>query len=152
MNSKKIQLFALGFGIGLLFSSSIVMFFGYNTPRQVTPDYIRMEARRLGMIDPKEYFDKSETKPNEEFDEALEESLKEEHLQGESLITITIRKGNTSEDVARLLKASDLIDSEQKFIKKVYEKNAAYSIQTGTYQFKKGITEDEIIHIILKGN
>lgn len=152
MNNKSIRLLLIGVGIGLILSSSLNLIFQSNHQKKRTPEDIRSEARRLGMIDPKEYFDKSVPDQDKTANQA---EPKKDHKQpelSEEEIIITIKKGSTSEDVARLLKEHNLISSQNTFVSRIYARNASYKLQAGTYRFHKTMTMDEMIDTMLVGN
>ena len=152
MNNKSIRLLLIGIGIGLILSSSLNLIFQSNHQKKLTPEDIRSEARRLGMIDPKEYFDKSVPEQNKTVNQPeLKKDDKQPELREEEII-ITIKKGSTSEDVARLLKEYNLIASENTFLSRIYARNASYKLQAGTYSFYKTMTIDEMIDAMLIGN
>ncbi|SHI79437.1 YceG-like family protein [Geosporobacter subterraneus DSM 17957] len=152
MNNKSIRLLLIGIGIGLILSSSLNLIFQSNHQKKLTPEDIRSEARRLGMIDPKEYFDKSLPEQNKTVNQPeLKKDDKQPELREEEII-ITIKKGSTSEDVARLLKEHNLIASENTFLSRIYARNASYKLQAGTYSFYKTMTIDEMIDAMLVAN
>jgi cell division protein YceG involved in septum cleavage len=102
------------------------------------PDFIKSEAKKLGMIDPVEYFDKTDKeKGNLQLD-----------AQNEDKIIVEIPKGVTSEDVSEILKEKNLIASKKEFLNKIHEKGLTYKIKWGTYEFSPDTSEADIIHII----
>ncbi|WZL74874.1 hypothetical protein QBE52_09345 [Clostridiaceae bacterium 35-E11] len=128
----------LGIGIGLVISSGINMMIA---PKVILePERIKSEAKKLGMIDPVEYFDKTEKK-----DAQLDTTSKEK-------ITIEIPKGITSEDVAELLKEKKLITSEKTFLNKIHEKGLTYKIKWGKYKFSADVSMPEIIDMITQNS
>ncbi|MTI57329.1 MAG: endolytic transglycosylase MltG [Geosporobacter ferrireducens] len=146
LDKKNLRILLLGVGIGLILSSSLNLFFQSSNQKKITPEYIRAEARRLGMIEPKKYFDKSVTDQNQTADNQQLE------IEEEAAVVIVIRKGNTSEDVAKLLKENNLVESENMFLNRIYARKAASKLQTGSYAFNKNMTVDEMIDAMLIGN
>ncbi len=153
MNRKNLRVLLLGVGIGLIISSSLNLLFQNSNEKKITPDYIRAEARRLGMIDPKEYIDKSMVEQNQRIDnQEVQEENRPPEIKEEATITIVIKKGNTSENVAKQLKENNLVESENIFLNRIYARKAASKLQTGTYIFHKNMTVDEMIDAMLLGN
>ncbi|WP_049754112.1 hypothetical protein [Heliomicrobium modesticaldum] len=61
-----------------------------------------------------------------------------------SNVTITVTSGDTSETVARKLKASGVIADAERFNRYLVEKGYATRIQDGAIAMPIGLTEDEI--------
>ena len=59
---KKTLMFAitLGVGIGLVFSSGVALILQPDDTSKVSEDFIKSEAKKLGMIEPSEYIDKKQ--------------------------------------------------------------------------------------------
>jgi hypothetical protein len=133
----------LGIGIGLILSSGFHIIFHQNQNITYDEEFIKSEARKIGMIDPVEYFDKQEMNNN-----MNEINTKE---QEENKFIIEIQKGDRSEDVARILKENDLIQSERQFLNKINERKLENKLRWGEYEFTSNDSEKEIIDRIVKG-
>ncbi|QXM06119.1 endolytic transglycosylase MltG [Crassaminicella indica] len=129
----------LGIGIGLILSSGFNMILHQNK-RIIDEEFIKSEAKKIGMIDPVEYFDKRDM--NIKIDTKEDKDKK---------IIIEIQKGYKSEDVARILKENNLIRSEEEFLNKINNKNLENKLRWGKYEFTSKDSEDQIIEKIIKG-
>lgn len=139
----------LGIGIGLILSSGLHIIKHENNQIVLDQKLIKSEAKKLGMIDPVEYFDKSnvgnidgeKTNTNNDIKKKLEDS-----------IIIEIRKGYRSEDVSKTLKQNNLIVSEKIFLNKINERGVENKLRWGIYEFKNNESDEQIIDRIVNGN
>jgi hypothetical protein len=117
------------------------------TQTKVTESFIRQEATKLGMIEPKEFFDKSSSgKPMESQDVRTVIKLQ----QSESKL-IRIPEGMSSKEIATMLKSQNLISSEDEFLSKLYSQGLTNKIRWGDYKIEYGLPEETIIDKIVKG-
>ena len=121
----------LGVGIGLVLSSGIgIMFFPQG--ERIDPEFIKSEAKKLGMIEASDYINKEKIQAGDP-----ETKIKD-------TIIIEIPENTSDEKVAKLLKEKGLIKSEKEFIKKVREGKSSNKIQEGKFEFKKDDILDDI--------
>lgn len=64
---------------------------------------------------------------------------------------VEIPEGETAKGIAQILKKERLIDNPQKFIDLVNSKDAAAALIPGTYLFKGGMTQDQILDALMVG-
>ncbi|WP_157064952.1 endolytic transglycosylase MltG [Thermotalea metallivorans] len=147
MKNRILWVWMLGIGIGIIISSSLNVL----TQPKITEDFIRREARKLGMIDPKDYFDKSAMEKQKE-SPSQEKRNDLAFPAANHRITIKIPKGTTSKEIAKILKENRLIVSEENFLNKVYAKGMTGKIRWGKYEFSSDSSEDEIIEKIINGD
>ncbi|MFZ5966560.1 MAG: hypothetical protein ACOYVK_05220 [Bacillota bacterium] len=154
MNKRYLKAFLLGVGVGLIITSSMNIVQMRSENNIPSEEFIRSEAKKLGMVDPVEYIDKSkvinnptnviepDSKPQDEVTKAPEVG---------KTINVYIPQGSNSEDIADLLLEEQLISSQKSFLDKVYSKNYSGILRWGNYKFNEGISEDEIIERLVKG-
>ncbi|MCT4618644.1 MAG: hypothetical protein N4A62_04565 [Marinisporobacter sp.] len=133
----------LGIGIGLILSSGFNIIFHQNQNITYDEEFIKSEARKIGMIDPVQYFDKQDM--NNNMNEVSTRKKEEKNF------IIEIQKGHKSEDIARLLKENNLIQSEREFLNKINERKLENKLRWGTYEFTSNDSQKEIIDKIVKG-
>lgn len=138
MNNRFILGIMLGLGMGFVISSSLYMIMDNRIQTPMEPEAIKNEARKLGMVDPTDYFLKLEQE-----DQAVPQPDK---------IIIDIIKGMPSEEIARLLKNSDLIKSEEEFIQYLEANNLVGQLKWGRYEFLLGEDMEQIVETIILGN
>lgn|GEM_PF-348146 len=138
MNNRFILGIMLGLGMGFVISSSLYMIMDNRMQHSMEPEAIKNEARKLGMVDPADYF----LRPEQE-DEAVPQPNR---------IIIDIIKGMPSEEIARLLKNSDLIKSEEEFIQYLEANNLVSQLKWGRYEFLPGEDMEQIVETIILGN
>ncbi|QZY56780.1 hypothetical protein [Crassaminicella profunda] len=130
----------LGIGIGFILASGFHIISHQNEKVLYDEEFIKSEARKIGMIDPVEYFDKK--------DVHSKMNTKETKVKN---IIIEIQKGHKSEDVATILKENNLIQSEKEFLDRINEKKLENKLRWGKYEFTLNDSEKEIIDRIVKG-
>ncbi|QEK12245.1 endolytic transglycosylase MltG [Crassaminicella thermophila] len=133
----------LGIGIGFVLSSGLNIIKPKTNKLAFSKEYIKSEAKKIGMIDPAEYFDKTD---NSKIDS------ENNNIKSNNEIIINIHRGYTSEDVAKVLKQNNLISSEKEFLKKVYMKGLENSLRWGKYKFNLEDSEEMILNRIVKGD
>jgi hypothetical protein len=172
----KIKGLLRGIGIGLILASLLLSFqrprnqvlndeeirarakeLGMVTQRELldqnkemsTEEDIINKARALGMIYPEEVNTNlnEETNINEDAENRLETSLDINEEQNES-VTIRIEYGMTSESVANLLLAEDIIDDMESFLLYFIDNNLTKKIRVGIYEIEKGSSFEDIGNII----
>lgn len=138
MNTRITLGIVLGIGIGLVLSSSVYMI--TNNEESYDKEFIKMEARKMGMIDPEEVIVR-EDKPRSE-DEQI----------AYSPVVISIPKGSTSHEIARILKEEGIITSEEEFIRMVQSNKASNKLIWGVYEFMPNAKLEDILEALTKGN
>ena len=123
--------------MGLIISSSLNMIMDDRLQTSLEPEMIKSEARKLGMVDPADYFERKEREPATD-------------SQPQKVI-IEITKGMPSEEIAQLLKNSDLIKSEKEFIEYLAEENLVHRLKWGRYEFLPGVDMVSIVETIILG-
>ncbi|CAM3799012.1 endolytic transglycosylase MltG [Alkalicoccus chagannorensis] len=81
-------------------------------------------------------------------EEQQENEEREEELIYVSLLEI--ESGMTSEDVVRELARQNIIDSRNAFTEALRDSGSENEIQTGTYEVRSDMTEDEIMDLIVR--
>ncbi|TCO79916.1 hypothetical protein [Marinisporobacter balticus] len=137
----------LGIGIGLILSS--VFHIVKHENKQILPDekFIKSEARKLGMIDPVEYFDKGNI--NNENIKNINEPVEK---KTDERMVVKIPRGYKSEDISKVLKQKKLIVSEESFLNIINNKGLENKLRWGIYEFNAKELEVDIIDRIVKGN
>lgn len=70
---------------------------------------------------------------------------------GQGEVTVRIPPGSSTAEIARILKAEDVIASEKELTKKVEEMGVAGSLKPGTYRFNRGEPLEGIIEKLVLG-
>jgi len=127
----------LGVGIGLVFSSGVALILQPDDTSKVSEDFIKSEAKKLGMIEPSEYIDKKQ--------------IQSENTSSDSQNTIIVEipDGANEKEVANILKEKNLIESEEAFIQKINEINVHKNFKAGTFEFTDSDSIEDIIHKII---
>lgn len=137
MNTRYSLVIILGIGIGIIISSSLSIALHKNQKDSYNTQFIKMEAKKIGMIDPEDLFQPRDTKINN--------SDQDE----KSSIVLDIPKGSSSEEIAIILKSNDVIDSEEEFLNRVKAGNLASKLKWGTYQFKADEEIEDVIDALI---
>ncbi len=143
MRNKTTWIFLLGIGIGIIFATVMNIM----TQTKITESFIRQEAIKLGMIEPKEFFDKSSSTKYID-DKDISKSSNQESTDSK---VIRIPKGMNSKEIATMLKSHNLISSEDQFLNILYVQGLTNKIRWGDYKIDDGASEEEIIDKIVKG-
>ena len=121
MGNYNLKNIVLGVGIGIVFSSMLNISMGN---REMTLEEIRNEAMKHGLV----VFSKEEiiSSRNQENNNSLEK------------ITVEIKKGMSSENIADLLVQKGIIDESGAFLDRLKETNAETKLKEGIYEIPKG--------------
>ncbi len=127
---------SLGVGIGLVLSSGVAILH-LDFTSKASSDFIKAEAKKLGMIEPSEYIDKKQ--------------IQSENISSDSQKTIIVEipNGANDKEVAGILKEKNLIESEEAFIKKINEINIQKKFQAGKFEFTDSDSIEDIIKKII---
>lgn len=133
MGNYNLKNIVLGVGIGIVFSSMLNISMGN---REMTLEEIRNEAMKHGLV----VFSKEEiiSSRNQENNNSLEK------------ITVEIKKGMSSENIADILVQKGIIDEPGAFLDRLKETNTETKLKEGVYVIPKGSGYDEIIEILTK--
>ncbi len=131
----------LGIGIGIIISSTFFIATTDNNKNlKSNSEFIKNEAKKLGMIDPEDLFSVEDTKEPE--------IQKEENKR----IIIDIPKGSSSEEIAIILKQNGLINSEEEFLDIVTTNEGANKLKWGSYEFTPKDNIEDIFETIISGS
>jgi|SRR5699024_1083944 len=78
--------------------------------------------------------DKDEDNKKEDADEADKDKEKEEDKEETKTVTISVEQGFVSQDIAKALKADNIIDNEAEFVKYMEDNEYSPYIQIGKFQ------------------
>jgi hypothetical protein len=134
----------MGIGIGLIISSTFNIINKEFFQEEINDEYIKIKAKQMGMIDPKDHFIK-----NDEYHKEVkkEETIIEKNSEKE-LVKVSIPKGSTSEEIGEILKDHKIIQSTQLFLKRINSKNLEEKLRWGIYEMEKNTPIDKIIEKI----
>lgn len=160
----------LGIGIGVVLTSVISMIYlaGRNPNEYISQDYIRAEAKKLGMIEGTEVINDSPktVSDNKQEQEKTEEVKKQEPakpVQDKEVnaatpvkkqeekpvqIKITVNPGDSSEKVADRLLAAGLIKDKAVFVKELSRLGLASEINIGEFKITEGTQIRGIIKVL----
>ncbi|MCT4545417.1 MAG: hypothetical protein N4A63_17925 [Vallitalea sp.] len=103
---------------------------------ELTKEEIITKATELGMVFEKEKDNDNTTLSNEKAE-----------IDKTEIITVKIKYGMSSKDVAKLLYKNHIVDSVESFDKYLVINKYDQKIKTGTYEFKINSTYEEIMNI-----
>lgn len=149
MTKYSIKNICLGIGIGLIIASAANISF---VPRSLSLEEIKREAQKhnLIVVDAKDLIDKQPQAevPQQPIEQNTEQPAQPKAPVQQQSVVIEVKRGATSESVAKLLAANRLIDSEKVFSDRIYELNKATKLHIGSFEIPSGATVDEIINIL----
>ncbi len=174
----KLKIFLRGFGIGIVLTAIILSMLHTSEKNIMTNQEIIEQAKKLGMIDPKELgmaaaitsvpTDKitpvptkevvetaaPEIKPTSETKPQKKETSKpkgtKKPVEETDVVNLTVESGMWSEKICQKLQELGVIENATEFNKYLLENGYETKIRQGTYQIKKGASYEEIAKALLK--
>ncbi|MFW5629786.1 MAG: hypothetical protein ACOCNB_03250 [Acetivibrio ethanolgignens] len=161
----KVKYFLRGLGMGIIFTTLLMMTVVGTKKEALADEEIMTRASLLGMVRADEGLEPKETPAVTETPVATEtpnvtktpvatekpvETRPPEETKEPEYVTVTIKGGMWSKDVAKAMEAAGLVSSAEKFDEYLCDNGYASFISVGTFKIKVGADFREIAEKITK--
>ncbi len=139
----------LGFGIGILMTTSLFYFNPIIRYETLTEDEIKQKASELGMYELHSVIDDCEDKEvNLELNKSIQNKEDKALEEQDSIMDFEIKQGENTEIIIERLFEKGIIEDKDEFLDLVKKQNVEKKFQYGKYKINKGISYNELLNII----
>lgn len=121
----------LGFGIGIIFTSTVFILNPYIEYKDYSNEEIVEKAKELGMV-------------------FIKENIQIDSTDIDEGVDVIIEKGDNLTKVADKLLSYGIIKDKEEFIQYAESKQYQHKLKTGTYKLKKGMSFSFILNKLTK--